>query len=378
MMQALPKDVPAKRKALLIGGGAPNATLMAGALVAMSERGVDFDVVSTSGAGALLGLLYRAPLGGDPRKALEATVKLGISDRIYDWLPVNYKVFSKPGPAADAFRQMLSMNPFARQILAQDGKTAAQRLFGDWLQLVWATLTPSDTGPHSLGLCAHVPFAEEVIDFTALPALNSEFYINAFNVTRGKMTIWGKHEVTPEHFRAALSFPLIYPPYTIGGEDYIEGAAIDTINFRALLAERPKGKANGDGRAAKTFLWSGNERQHGLHDDLDTLVVFDILGSNKLIRTPRNLYDAWVHSIITPLVEIARDDIRLFDLEHNRNPDGTKKRRLLKVPLLGSLPESAWPDLMDWSESNLERLYAAGYKTGKAFCDEHRVALGIG
>jgi len=378
MMQALSKEVPAKRKALLIGGGAPNATLMAGALVAMIERGVEFDVVSTSGAGALLGLLYRAPRAGNPEKALQATVKLGISDRIYDWLPVNYKVFSKPGSAADAFRQMLSMNPFARQILAQDGETAAQRLFGDWLQLVWATLTPSNVGPQSLGLCAHVPFAEEVIDFGVLPTLESEFYINAFNVTRGKMTIWGKHEVTPEHFRAALSFPLIYPPYTINGEDYIEGAAIDTINFRALLAERPKRTANGDGRAPKSFLCGGKEQQQGLHDDLDTLVVFDILGSEKLIRTPRNLYGAWVQSIITPLVEIARDDIRLFDLEHNRNPDGTKKRRLLKVPLLSSLPESALPEVMDWSESNLERLYAVGNKAGKAFCDEHRLALGIG
>lgn len=374
-MPAQPKDLPAKRKALLIGGGAPNATLMAGALVAMIERGVEFDVVSTSGAGALLGLLYRAPRGGDAKQALADTVKLGISDRIYELLPVNYKVFAKPGPAADAFRQMLSLNPFAQQILAQAGDTPTQRLFGDWLQLLWATLTPSDTGPQSLGLCAHVPFAEEVIDFSALATLPSEFYINAFNVTRGKMTIWGKHEVTPEHFRAALSFPLIYPPYTINGEDYIEGAAIDTINFRALLAEQPKRAPAG--KPAKSFLWGGKERQHGLHDDLDTLVVFDILGSDKLIRTPRNLYDAWVRSIITPLVEIARDDIRLFDLEHNRNPDGSPKRRLLKVPLLSSLPESAWPEVLDWSESNLERLYAIGYQAGKIFCTEHRVVLGI-
>lgn len=374
-MQALAKDVPAKRKALLIGGGAPNATLMAGALVAMIEEGVEFDVVSTSGAGALLGLLYRAPRSGDARQALADTVKLGISDWIYDLLPVNYKVFAKSGPAADAFRQMLSLNPFARQILAQQADTPAQRLFGDWLQLVWATLTPNETGPQSLGLCAHVPFAEEVIDFAALANLPSEFYINAFNVTRGKMTIWGKHEVTPEHFRAALSFPLIYPPYTIDGEDYIEGAAIDTINFRALLAELPE---EAEGKAAKYFICGCKEHQHGLHRDIDTLVVFDILGSDKLIRTPRNLYDAWVHSIITPLVEIARDDIRLFELEHNLNADGSKKRRLLKVPLLNSLPEDAWPEVLDWSESNLERLYAVGYQAGKRFCAEHRQALNIG
>lgn len=46
--------------ALIIGGGAPNATLMSGALSAFHEAGVEFDVVSTAGAGALIGLLYLA------------------------------------------------------------------------------------------------------------------------------------------------------------------------------------------------------------------------------------------------------------------------------------------------------------------------------
>jgi hypothetical protein len=40
---------------------------MAGALVAFIDRGVEFDVISTSGAGALMGLLYATPQGGDPR-----------------------------------------------------------------------------------------------------------------------------------------------------------------------------------------------------------------------------------------------------------------------------------------------------------------------
>lgn len=378
-MQALSKEIRSSRKALLIGGGAPNATLIAGALVAMIERGVEYDVVSTSGAGALLGLLYRAPRHKSAIDALKGTAGMGISDLIYHWLPVNYKVFLKPGPAADGFRQLMSVNPFLQQILAHEGKNPAQRLLADWLMLLGATLTPGNVGPQSLGLCAHVPFAEEIIDFDAVSKLQGEFYINAYNVTQGKMEIWDKGQVTPEHFRAALAFPLIYPPYSIKGQDYIEGAAIDTINFRALVAERPKRRANGggDGQAEKSFLWQGKEHQTGLCQDLDTLVIFDILGAKKLIQTPRNLYDAWVHSMITPLVEIARDDIRVFDLKYNRNPDGTRKRRLLRVPLFKFLPESDWPTVMDWSESNLQRLYDVGYRAGHAFCEDHRVALGI-
>jgi predicted patatin/cPLA2 family phospholipase len=217
-----------------------------------------------------------------------------------------------------------------------------------------------------------VPFAEEVVDFDALRRLPAEFYINAFNVTQGRMAIWGKQEINAEHFRAALSFPLIYPPYRLGGDDYIEGAAIDTINFRALVAEKPP-----RGAAQKSFQWQDGQRSHGLHEDLDTLVVFDILGSDKLIRTPRNLYDAWVKSIITPLVEIARDDVRLFELEHNRNKDGSDKRRLLKVPLLKSVPDDAWAEILDWSESNLARLYQIGHQAGRRFCDDHAVALNI-
>src|SRR5262249_50016108 len=49
--------------ALVLGGGAPNLTLMAGAVAALDDAGVEFDVVSTSGAGMLIGLLYAAPKG---------------------------------------------------------------------------------------------------------------------------------------------------------------------------------------------------------------------------------------------------------------------------------------------------------------------------
>ena len=39
--------------ALVLGGGAPNLTLMAAAVAALDDAGVEFDVVSTSGAGQL-------------------------------------------------------------------------------------------------------------------------------------------------------------------------------------------------------------------------------------------------------------------------------------------------------------------------------------
>ena len=344
------------RKALLISGGAPNSSLVAGALVAFIDRGVAFDVISTAGAGALMGLLYAAPQGGDARAALAQWANVGVADAIYDWFPVNYKVFMKPGTAATAYRNALLKSPFTRRLFDTFAPDAINGLWADWMRLGLAALSPTDLTANSLGLCAHLPFAAQAIDFAAVPEIAPEFYINAYNMTRGEMTIWGKDQITVEHIQAAFAFPMIYPPYRIGGDEYIEGSAIDTINFKALVSDDPAAP--------------------GLHRDLDTLVIFDILGLDKLIRAPRSLYDSWVHSIITPLVQLSKDDVKLFELLHNVDPaTGKPKRNLLKVDLTAHVPENHWPKMLDWSTSNLKLLFDAGYQAGLAFCDEHAALL---
>lgn len=344
------------KKALLIGGGAPNSTLIAGALAAFLDQGIEFDVISTSGAGALMGLLYTVPQGGDRRGALERWVEAGVSDEIYQIFPVNYKVFMKPGNAAEMYRQSLAAMPFTRPFFNAFAGDSPSGAHADWLRLMLACWSPTALMPQSLGLCAPLPFAEQAIDFEALRQLESHLYINAYNVTQSRMEIWGKDEITADHIRAAFAFPFIYPPYRIGGDDYIEGAAIQPINFGALVSE--------------------SESSPGLHRDLDTLVIFDILGSDKLIRTPRNLYDAWVQSIITPLVALSKQDIRLFELEHNiDHATGQPRRRLLKVDLMGGIAPEHWPEVTDWSASNLRRLFDIGYRAGLSFCNEHAAVL---
>ncbi len=338
------------KTALLIGGGAPNSTLIAGALVAFLDAGIQFDVISTSGAGALMGLLYTAPLNGSPGEALKRWAQIGVADSIYEFFPVNYKVFMKPGMAAGAYRHALSSMPWARTFFDSFEGNPAATLWADWAHLMLASMSPSDLTPGSLGLCAHLPFVEQIVDFDAVATMQPEFYINAYNLTQGHMTTWGKHDITPAHVRAALSFPFIYPPTEIGGDDYIEGAALDSINFKPLVSD--------------------DEHAPGLHRDVDTLVVFDILGDDNLIRKPRNLYDAWVRSIITPLVKIAKSDLRLFELQHNVDPvTGVPKRHLLKVDLMGGIPPDHWPEVLDWSESNMQLLFRIGYQAGQAFCE---------
>jgi predicted acylesterase/phospholipase RssA len=83
--------------ALVLGGGAPNLTMMSGAVAALDDEGVEFDLISTSGAGMLIGLLYASPKDMTRQEALRSSVNMGVHDAIYNQFPVNYKVFHKPG-----------------------------------------------------------------------------------------------------------------------------------------------------------------------------------------------------------------------------------------------------------------------------------------
>jgi len=330
------------KTALVLGGGAPNATLMSGALVAFAEAGVRFDVISTAGAGALIGLLYVAPAQGTPVEALRRTTDLGVADAIYDHFPVNFKVFHKPGAAATLYRQMLAANPLTRRLAEQHGDTAVEKLFSDWVRLLFASASPSDLNPNSLGLCANAPFFDEAVDFDALRAIEPSFYINAYCIDDRRMENFAKHEITADHCRAALSLPFLYPPFPLTDpasgrqKHYYEGAAHDCLNYKALLDHEP---------------------------DVDRIVVFDVLGADELMRMPRNLYDAWLLSIIVPLVEVARDDTKLFEAVHNA--DG--RRKLFKVPF--EIPESHWEKTLDWSRSNLETLFDVGYRSARRYLD---------
>jgi hypothetical protein len=213
----------------------------------------------------------------------------------------------------------------------------------DSFELAVATACPSDLNAQSLGLCAHVPFVETVIDFAAVPKIAPAFYVNSFNLSTHHMANFKKEDITPLHLQAALSFPFLYPPTQIGKDWFIEGATIDCLNFQSLLEEQ-------------------------YHPNLEEIVIFDILGADKLLRAPRDLYDAWVMSIITPLVEIARDDLKIFESCYlSKYP---KLKKPLRVPLLENIPAAAMPDVFDWSRSNLSLLYQIGYTTGVKFVQE--------
>src|SRR5215510_6024284 len=89
--------------AVMLGGGAPNFTLMSGAMLELhpylqERRKAGLPLYFTmAGAGSVVGLMYLAPKNLDPDTAMWNTTNFGISDLIYEMLPINYKMFGKSG-----------------------------------------------------------------------------------------------------------------------------------------------------------------------------------------------------------------------------------------------------------------------------------------
>jgi predicted acylesterase/phospholipase RssA len=131
-----------------------------------------------------------------------------------------------------------------------------KRLVSDCLQLVWASLSPGELKPSSLGVCANAPFIDQIVDFDKLKNFPGEFNISACNIHRRQMENWGKNEIDKDHFLAALSFPLIYAPYEINRVPYYEGASVDGLNFAFLVNDDANGNPEGRHTKIDTSGWS--------------------------------------------------------------------------------------------------------------------------
>src|SRR5262245_2520469 len=342
---------------------------MAGVLCALLEKGKTFEVFHTSGAGALMVLLSLAPKGRDPTRALRQWVDAGVSDAIYKYLPFNFKLFHKPGPFAPVFHRAAQRFkvPVAGGAppLPGDGGTpkalyrawidlwvdpkrpSRRRLYNDWVELVFSLLTPSTLTYRSMGMAARVPFLEDLIDFERLRNFRGHFCVNAYNMTDRVMELFDKSVIDGDHIRAAFSFPFIYPPTRLNGKYYTEGADIDPINFHDLLPAKQG-------------------------ESIQPIVLMDIMGGLEpyLVRAPRNLWDAYVISIMTPIVALAQKNVDRFETSQAVDPTtGRRPYELIKIEF--DIPVDRQPFIMDWSYSNLSALFSVGYKAGEKFFEQY-------
>ena len=67
------------------------------------------------------------------------------------------------------------------------------------------------------------------MDFRALKKYKGQFYLNAFNLSKGFEERFTRQEIDATHVRAALAYPFIYPPGKIRDTFYSEGASHDPL-----------------------------------------------------------------------------------------------------------------------------------------------------
>lgn len=478
------KSLKGEPTTVVMSGGAPQSPLMAGFLWALWEKGRTFTRFHTSGAGALMALLFLSPsqrFKDDPGAALENWVEAGVADEIYRALPQNFKLFHKPGPFSPIFNRLaerfkvpiegvparggsdpvaelmaealaplegyesqlgksLRKDPIEqfrdalralwlpaqrsdlrdellsrrdpirrlreRWLLSWLPKQEDRRLYNDIVDLCFSALTPSTLTSRSLGMAAPLPFLDELVDFGRLgknvEAIGNKAHIcvNAYNMTldaklrtqrRSKdggdggkpkdgkqqtasemiardrckerkddrpnvMQLFyqpydtknppdkeqGDFPITADGIRAAFSMPFIYPPARIGDDYFSEGADHEPINLRHVTKNKEY-----------------------------PFVLLDVLGEleDHLVRKPRDLWDSYVISIMTPVVALANEDISDFKDAHKK--DWCEKMLVVEW----DIPVEAQPFVMDWSRSNMKTLFDVGKEAGRAFMKVHETDL---
>jgi predicted acylesterase/phospholipase RssA len=331
------------KKALLLGAGGALGGLEAGALIALDEMGVKFDVISGACIGSVLTLAYTSPAKGRTgRESLEYWCsEVGLSDEIYQYLPTDYKVFQKQGGIFDPFfdKWLPVMMQYGWDF-GQTSKSNAQRLYNDLLMLGLTMMSPSIV-PFSTSISRIAPGLTNLIDFEKIKKVKQDIYINALDIDAKKIELFDKNQITIEHVIAGSSLYFLCPQTQINGKWYGEGSYIDTLNFKGII---------------------------NAHKDIDTIVVMNILNRKDLVRRPENIYDAYNLSIMLPFVTVAEDDIKIFEAKYKGN------RNLLKVKF--EIPRERIPKLMDWSVSNVLKLRDIGYEAGmKLFKDSKHLLV---
>jgi NTE family protein len=261
-------------------------------------------------------------------------------------------VFEKPGILADVYRNTLAsyLDNFPQD-------TPFQMLIYDWIRLVAATFSPTNLSLISTGLSAAAPWVEKIVNFRKLQEFPGAFYLNAYNVDKEEIDTFFTEDIGADHFRAALAFPFLYPPFPMRGRNiklynydknlynYIEGSAVDSFNFESLFADI---------------------KIHQKHN-IKNVIVLDVLSNRKMIRNPKSLYHAWVQSIMVPLVFMAEDDLKIFQRTYQTDYPGVTFK-----PVNISIPDNRWPTLLDWSRSNLSILYDIGFEAGTKFFEGNK------
>jgi predicted acylesterase/phospholipase RssA len=330
-------------------------TLMSGVMRGFIKEEFEFDVVSTSGIGGLIGLLYLAPKGKERDEALAELPNLFVSDLLHAFVPLNFKLFYKNSPFAQLWYEIREQLP--KIPVAPGSRSPVARFINDGMELVASALTPPSMESYRNALLSQISMLEERVDFDRLrdPAVVRErFFLNAFDLSEQAQRIFGNRNVGNEHiaadaFRAAQAMFLLFPPERVRGRLFTTGATHDPTGLQAI--------------------WL-NER-----DNLDMVIALDPLGP-AIWRHPVNIHDAFQLMLLNPIVALQVLTLALYaDTERSVNPPvgsnaPLKLPRLYRIPFdlqPCEIPPAYYPQMLEWTHANAVTLERVGYCAARQF-----------
>lgn len=360
-----------KKRAIALAGGGPAAGLHIGALAALEEARIEFDVFALSCIGAWVGIVYNTR---SPGKRAQETLKFFDThcfrgDQSYEWFPIN-RGFATDFQALWQAWATFAASPgrnwsslvlpadicasFFKSIalFANPGRVTSQEL-NTWLLNDVLAVNPATRYLTSLIFKSEInglskiyykdsKILEEVFQGRRLYEEDMpEIYHNAWRLPGegqpGAMQIFHNHrktsldekekylEISSKSLCACSALPYIEESVLIDGDEYTEGALVDTVNFKNLLRDHP---------------------------DLDEVWINRIVDDSQ-VKSPRSLAGALANLPMQFAAEVGENDIKLFR-QHLLNQ--TRMRpRVVEIPLAAESEVT-----FDWNHSNLMRGYAEG------------------
>jgi predicted acylesterase/phospholipase RssA len=350
------------KRAIALSGGGPPVGLQVGALKALDEFDIEFDVFSTDCIGSWTACIYNSHhkarrfekmkqfynacfVPDDVFDGFSVPVNIFVTDyyrdfkrywqKLFDYhtyqglfLPqrqIEYMMkylnpFNFPKTTTDLslmYTTAMSLNPYARLMFKLVYKSP--RTGRSWL------LGPENHGEEFVG---------RFIDFNKLMRTDALIYLNAFNLTQKNINLFVNRTehpiykpITLQALKANSSILGYLENVDIDDQKYCEGAVADTVNFCDLLINHP---------------------------DLDEVWVINIL-DYKEIEPPKNQLEADLLAVELPFTTIAHDDIKLFAF-HLKEAGLDKKIKLIKIDL-------CYKELdFFWKHSTLEKGIQVGYE----------------
>ncbi len=350
------------RRAIALSGGGPPVGTQIGALKALDECGIEFDVFSTDCIGSWTACIFNSHSPEVRIEKLEEFYKLCfVPDDIFDGYSVPVDIF-----VTDYFEELrvlfakmndigiysnlflphriseyvqhylnpmnlpkstvewslmwtkgMSLNPFFRLMFKLMYRTA--KTGRSWL------LGPGDHG---------ADMVDKYIDFEKLMRIRERIYVNAYNLSRNRIDLFTNRRnpknyktITLDALKANSSILGYLQNREIDGDQYCEGSVVDTVNFRHL-------------------------KEH-IHD-LEEVWVINIL-DYKMVKPPRNQLEADLVAVELPFTTIAHDDVKLFECYIKRN-GYANKIKVIRIDM-------SYKELdFFWKWSTLEKGIEIGYE----------------